>query len=105
MKRWTVILLLAAALSTVVVYTQLTLFVIPPIGAQPESWTLVIKRSRKLNFIDSADGVCAREAHGVSGFCRIAVLGAVENADTILLRLPYSQTLYLISTDGKKFER
>jgi hypothetical protein len=37
--------------------------------------------------------------------CRLAVLGAVGKAYNILARLPYSETLYLISTDGKTFER
>lgn len=42
---------------------------------------------------------------GVSLLCRAAVLGAVAKNSTILLRLPYSETLYLISTGGHVYER
>jgi len=89
----------------IIIYTQLTLFVIQPIGAVPEGRTLVIWRTGKLRFIDSADGVCARETDGVSLLCRISMLGAVANNSTILVRLPYSHTLYLLSTDGKTYEK
>jgi hypothetical protein len=57
-KTRTIILLVGVAVSMIVVYTQLTVFVIQPIGAVPEGRTLIIPRSGKLNFIDSADGVC-----------------------------------------------
>ena len=35
----------------------------------------------------------------------MAVLGAVAQNNTVLLRLPYSETLYLISTDGSTYDR
>jgi hypothetical protein len=101
----TTILLVVLAVFVLLVYTQVTFFVIQPIGAVPEGRTLVVWRRGKLKFIDSADGVCDREAKGVSLICRIAVLGAVAKNDTVLLRLPYSEALYLISTGGKKYNR
>ena len=86
-------------------YTQVTIFVIQPIGAVPEGRTLVIWRTGKLNFIDSADAFCARESNGVSLLCRLAVLSEIAKDDRILLRLPYSETLYSISTDGETYEK
>jgi hypothetical protein len=105
MSKRKVILLVVFAAFMIVVYTQVTFFVIQPIGALPEGRTLVIWRTGKLKFIDSADGICARESNGVSLLCRIAVIGMVAQNSTVIARLPYSETLYLISTDGKKYER
>ena len=106
-RRRTVLLvsLLALAVVGYCAFSQLTLFVIQPIGAVPEGRTLLIWRTGKLNFVDSADGVCAREAAGVSLLCRVAILGAVAKNNTVLVRLPYSEALYLISTDGKSYDR
>jgi hypothetical protein len=103
--RITAIVCVLCVIGAIGAYTSLTVFVIQPIGAIPEGRTLVIPRTGKLNFVDSADGVCSREADGVSLLCRLAVLGAIAKADRIYLRLPYSETLYLVSTDGKTFER
>jgi hypothetical protein len=103
-KRKTILLVVLAAF-IIIVYTQVTFFVIQPIGAVPEGRTLVIWRTGKLKFIDSADGLCGRETNGVSLLCRMAALGAVAQNSTVLMRLPYSETLYLISTDGKTYEK
>ena len=58
-----------------------------------------------MNFIDSADAVCDRKLGGVSLLCRAAVLGRVTKESSIILRLPYSETLYSISTGGKSYSR
>ena len=71
----------------------------------PEGRTLVISRGTGTKFIDSADAICERNMGGVSLLCRAIALGAVAKNSTILLRLPYSETLYFISTDGKSYER
>jgi hypothetical protein len=105
MSKRKVILLIVLAALTVVVYTQVTFFVIQRIGAVPAGRTLLIWRTGKLKFIDSADGVCARESDGVSLLCRMAILDAVAQNSRVIARLPYSETLYLISTDGKKYDR
>ena len=105
MNKRKTLLLIALTAFIILIYTQVTVFVIQPIGAIPDGRTIVIWREGKLNFIDSADGVCGREASGVSLLCRMAVLGAVAKNNTVLMRLPYSETLYLVSTDGKKYER
>lgn len=87
-------------------YTSLTIFVIQPLGAIPEGRTLVIWKREKLKFVDSADAVCDREMASVNLFCRMGVLaGLARSEENILARLPYSQTLYLISTGGKQYDR
>lgn len=105
MSRRKIILLVTLAALLAVAYTQVTFFVIQPIGAIPEGRTLLIWRTGKLRFIDSADGLCSREVNGVSLLCRIGVLGAVAKNNTVLMRLPYSETLYLVSTGGKTYDR
>lgn len=89
----------------IVVYTQLTIFVIPPIGALPEGKTIVITRLNKTSFIDSPDAMCERIQGGVSLLCRAMAMGAVLEKSKIIARLPYSSSLYLISTGGKTYER
>ena len=94
-----VVIILAA-----VIYTQLTIFVVPPIGAVPEGKTLIISRMNKTEFIDSPDAMCERMQGGVNLLCRALLLGAVVKKSTIYLRLPYSESLYLVSTGGKKYQ-
>ena len=94
-----VVIILAA-----VIYTQLTIFVVPPIGAVPEGKTLIISRMNKTEFIDSPDAMCERMQGGVNLLCRALLLGVVAKKSTIYLRLPYSESLYLVSTGGKKYQ-
>lgn len=88
-----------------ILYTQVTIFVVQPIGALPDGKTLVIARLNVTNFVDSPDAMCDRIQHGVSLLCRGMVLGTVIEKSTILLRLPYSSLLYDISTGGKSYSR
>lgn len=103
-KVWLISFATLAVLS-VIAYTQLTIFVIQPIGAIPEGKTIVILRLNKTEFIDSADAMCERIQGGVSLLCRMAALGGVAKNSHVLLRLPYSETLYQISTGGKTYDR
>jgi len=105
MKKFTTVSLVAAAVALITAYTQLTIFVIAPIGALPEGRTVIITRLNKTEFIDSPDAMCERIQGGVSLLCRGMVMGAVVNKATILARLPYSTFLYSISTGGKTYER
>jgi len=106
MKRKGITLsLIVVAVLVVVAYTQLTLFVVPPIGAVPEGKTVVILRLNKTNFIDSPDALCERIQGGVSLLCRGVIMGRVLEKSKIIMRLPYSESLYLISTDGKTYSR
>jgi hypothetical protein len=105
MKQRTIIALVVVAVTVVVAYTQLTIFVVPPIGALPEGKTVIITRLNKTEFIDSPDAMCDRIQGGVSLLCRAMVMGAVIEKATILARLPYSSWLYSISTGGKAYDR
>lgn len=104
-KKLSITAFIVAGILCAVAYTQLTIFVIQPIGALPEGKTLVIARLNKTEFVDSADAMCERIEGEVNLMCRIFVLGAVINKSTIYLRLPYSEWLYLISTGGKNYEQ
>lgn len=88
-----------------IIYTQLTIFVVQPIGVIPEGKTLVILRLNKGEFIDSADAMCERMQGGVNLLCRGIMLGAITEKTKVLLRLPYSETLYLMSTGGKNYSK
>ena len=88
----------------IIAYTQLTLFVVQPMGAVPDGRTVVILRLNKTKFIDSADALCERETGSVSLLCRGMMMAGVVNKSKILLRLPYSHSLYLISTGGKEYD-
>jgi hypothetical protein len=103
MKRWMLVIAVAAA---VIVTTRFfTIFVVQPIGAVPEGRTVIITRLTNVNFIDSADAICARRMGGVNLLCRGAVIARVLNESTIIARLPYSSLLYGISTSGKTYEK
>ncbi|WP_095153388.1 MULTISPECIES: hypothetical protein [unclassified Pseudomonas] len=93
------------ALLCLIVYTQITIFAVPPIGAVPEGRTVIMLRLNKTNFIDSADAMCVRIQGYVSLLCRGMTMAAVVNATTIIARLPYSETLYKISTGGETYDR
>lgn len=97
--------LTGAILILFILYSTVTIFVIPPIGAIPEGKTLVISRLNKTNFIDSADAMCERMSGGVSLLCRGIAIGTVLEKSTIYLRLPYMHSLYLISTNGSTYEQ
>lgn len=100
-----VIIFISVFILCSIVFSQITLFAIQPIGAIPEGKTLVILRLNKTNFIDSADAMCVREIGGVSLLCRMSMLSAVTEKSVILLRLPYIEMLYKFSTNGKEFSR
>lgn len=69
------------------------IFVIQPIGAIPKGVTAVVVGIRGLNFVDSPDAVCARLGQR-NLFCRGSAAARVANEGKIILRLPYSETLY-----------
>ncbi len=104
MKKISIALIVIAVIS-IILYTQLTIFVIQPIGAIPEGRTIVILRLDKTKFIDSADAICQREVGQVNLICRVGAMAAVANNSTILMRLPYSASLYRISTGGITYDR
>lgn len=102
MKKTAISILVLSAL-IFLVSTQITLFSIQPIGAVPEGKTIVMLRTSKTEFIDSADAMCEREVGKVSLLCRGMIMAALANKGTILFRLPYIDILYKISTGGKEY--
>lgn len=96
---------LGIAVLCLVVYTQITIFAVPPIRAVPEGRTVIMLRLNKTNFIDSADAMCVRIQGYVNLLCRGMTMGAVVNATTIIARLPYSETIYNMSTGGMTYNR
>ncbi|MEX1199686.1 MAG: hypothetical protein WEB02_02750 [Methylophaga sp.] len=105
MKKKIVLSLSITFVICLIAYSQLTLFVVQPMGAVPEGRTVVMLRLNKTNFIDSADALCERETGSVSLLCRGMMMAAVVEKSKILLRLPYFHFLYLVSTDGKEYDR
>lgn len=103
MKKLLFVGVLAALIMAI--YTQITIFVVPPIGAVPEGRTVIIWRLNKTNFVDSPDAMCDRIQGGVSLLCRGMTMAAVVKNTEILARLPYSEWLYLLSTGGKRYDR
>lgn len=85
--------------------TQITIFVVQPIGAIPQGLTVIIGRLNNTEFIDSPDAMCERLQGGVSLLCRGMTAGAVAKNSTVLLRLPYSSWLYSLSVGGKTYSR
>jgi hypothetical protein len=100
-----IIAFISIVILTVVFSSQVTFFVIQPVGAVPEGKTLLMLRMNKTKFIDSADAICAREMNGVSLLCRGMTMAAIVKKGTVLIRLPYSEFLYGISTDGIEYKR
>jgi hypothetical protein len=81
-------------------------FVIQPIGALPEGATVWYWRyDAELPFISSADGFLVDNQRDVSLLNRGLVLAVLVKPLTQLkiASLPYSKTLYLISTGGREF--
>lgn len=107
MKKQTqmAVLVLVLVLVGLIGSTQVSIFVVQPIGGVPEGRTLVISRLRSSAFIDSADAMCERVQGSVNLLCRGMVMGQVGENATIYLRLPYSETLYQLSTGGKTYDR
>lgn len=99
------IILISTIIILIVAYSQITLFVVQPIGAVPTGKTLVILRLNKTNFIDSADAMCVRETGSLNLMCRGMMMSAVLNKSKILIKLPYSRFLYEISTGGKEYTK
>lgn len=89
------------------IYFCFGIFVVQPIGAVPEGVTVVYLRlGTNMSFISSADGILLKNDQGVSLLTRGIVLAKVGEfvADRKIVSLPYSRTLYLISTGGRELE-
>lgn len=105
MNKKLIVAISSIILFLVIIYTQITLFVIQPIGSVPEGKTLVILKLNKTNFIDSADAMCIREMGKLNLICRGMMIATVVDKTKILFRLPYSEFLYKISTGGETYSK
>jgi len=81
-------------------------FTVQPIGALPEGITVVYhSRGPEMPLFSSPDGLCLEIQGSVTLLCRMMALSAVEEiSDRILVRLPYIESAYLISTRGATFD-
>jgi hypothetical protein len=84
----------------------LGIYTIQPIGALPEGGTAIWFRFGAGQFFDSADAMCLRSQQKVSLICRAMAFGEFGKSarDLIIVRLPYVEWFYLISTNGRQFE-
>lgn len=91
-----------------IIFFTIGFFVIQPIGAIPEGKTIVFWRvGSNMPFISSADGLLLEADQSVTLIGRGVILGAVADImeGRIIIRLPYMDFLYKISTGGKEFSR
>lgn len=100
-RIWPIIVLI---ILIILIYTQIGLYTIQPIGMLPEGVTAVVWRAPGEPFFNSPDAVCLEVMDGVSLMCRMMAIGEGP-ADRIILRLPYSRWAYLQSTGGLEFSQ
>lgn len=85
--------------------TFMGFYTVPPIGALPEGKTLLVFRDPLTQqFFDSPDALCLRATGELTLLCRGMAL-AKGPIDKIVLRLPYWDFAYTMSTGGRKFDR
>ena len=90
------------------IYACCGFFVVQPIGAIPEGVTVFYWRvGLDLPFIASADGILLKKTGSVNLLTRAITIGKLSEVvkPRSIVRLPYSQQLYLYSTDGKEFSK
>lgn len=97
MKKLYLTLVAIAIITLGIWLSGLRIIVIQPIGAIPDGITVIMIGVSNVNFIDSPDAICQRTQGGVSLLCRGATAAALARSGTILMRLPYSETLYSFS--------
>ena len=79
-------------------------YTVQPIGSLPEGVTLLVRRASGEALFESPDGLCLRIQGSVSLLCRGVAMGRAP-LDRIIVRLPYLEWAYLLSTGGQKFDR
>jgi hypothetical protein len=100
MTKRTIVPLAILIATFIVIYTQLTIYVVPPIGNLPGGMTIVFPRLSETNFIDSPDAMCEHNTGQINLLCRVTTLGAAAAKARIVARMPYSVTLYRMPTHG-----
>ncbi len=107
-KRFIIILLCVLGSLAIFFCLFRGIFVIQPIGAIPDGVTIVYWRSGlNIPFIASADGLLENSGAGVSLLGRGLMIAKFTELikERILFKFGYSETLYLWSTGGKKYEK
>ena len=104
-KPVSILLLILLVICLCLSSTQITFFAIQSIGALPDGITLVILRGQGTKLFDSPDAMCERMQQGVSLLCRGLAIAQVAESGVVLLRLPYMDSVYLLSTGGERYEQ
>ena len=89
-------------------YLGFGLFIVQPIGAVPKGATVLYWRfGTNMPFVASADGILFKNGQGVSLLGRGIVLAKVGEMiqGRKVVSLPYSRTLFLVSTGGRECDR
>lgn len=89
------------------VYSLTGFVTIQPLGMLPDGITIwYFRNGTELPFITSPDGLSLQKNGNLTLISRMAAISALTDAveNKIILRLPYSKTLYKISTGGKEFQ-
>lgn len=95
-------LILAVIAGLALFYWRCGLYTVQPIGALPEGKTVIVWRAGDEPFFNSPDATCLRRMGSVSLMCRGFAMAAAP-LDRIILRLPYMEWAYNLSTDGQSF--
>lgn len=103
-KSLEVITVLVIIVALLVVVSKMGMYTVQPIGALPQGATLVIWRASGEPFFNSPDAVCLKVLGSVSLLCRGSAM-SLAPVDRIILRLPYIEWAYLMSTGGRTFDR
>jgi len=109
-KKTRILIILVCVFGALALFTRLFLgiFVIQPIGAIPDGATIVYWRSGlNMPFVASADGLLEESGAGVSLLGRGIFLAKLAEPikEREIFRFGYSETFYLWSTGGKKYEK
>ena len=105
MKKLIIIIIIVVPIS---IYSLLGVFIVQPIGAVPEGSTVVYYRvGTNLPFLTSADGWLIDQEREVSLFARAMAISTIINSigDKKIFSLPYFESLYLLTTGGRKFSK
>jgi hypothetical protein len=104
-KRLLVVSLLITIVSSIIFYSFCGLHTIQPIGAFPKGITLVVLRGADQPFFNSPDAMCMKANNGqVNLLCRAMMIGATP-VERVILKLPYMEWTYLMSTGGSTFNK
>jgi hypothetical protein len=106
-KNRTLVSLIVGGTILVASYFSFGVVVTQPLGLIPEGASVVYFRiGTGLPLISSADGLLLEKIGSVSPFGRMMMLATISDIanNRKLFVLPYSHTLYLISTGGTEFE-